>query len=200
MPPDSWIGEITRSPFLESARVLSVMINEGKGHAVLEVEKVTQDSILDRLRNREELLSVDLLAVDGSRSVLQIETEQTSILEPFLSAGVPLDTPIRFENGDATWRFTTSQERLMTLSSHLAESGLTYQVERIREVDSIETAAEPDLTERQDEILSVAAQQGYFELPRAVTLDAIAAKTGVSKSTVNEILRRGVRNLVHWHY
>ena len=200
MPPDSWIGEITRSPFLRSARVLSVMVSEKKGHAILEVVKVTQDSIVDRLRNREELLSVDLLNVDENRTIFQIETKQTSILKPFLSAGVPLDTPIRFEDGEATWRFTTSQERLMTLSALLTESGLTYQVERIHKVDSTETAAEPDLTERQDEILSVAAQQGYFEVPREVKLDTIAAKTEVNKSTVNEILRRGMRNLINWYY
>lgn len=199
MPPDSWIGEVTRSTHVETARVLTVMINEGEGHAVLEVENVSQGSILTRLQHREELTSVDLLSMDENRGIFQIESEQTAILEPFLSAGVPLDTPIRFVDGDATWRFTTSQDRLMKLSAQLAESGMTYQVEQIREVESTKSAVDPGLTDRQEEILSVAFQEGYFELPREVTLDTVAEQTGVSKSTVNEILRRAVRNLVHWH-
>jgi predicted DNA binding protein len=172
-------------------------VDERNGHAVLEVETADPSSILVRLQGRAELTAVDLLSVGNGRAAFQIETADTSILDPFLAAGVPLETPIHIVEGTATWEFTTSQDRLSQLGTHLRDSGLDYRVDRIGE--DLETANGPGLTDRQLEVVEAAHRAGYFEIPRQASIQAVANRTSVSKSTASEILRRAVRNLVDWY-
>ncbi|MDZ7850528.1 MAG: helix-turn-helix domain-containing protein [Halodesulfurarchaeum sp.] len=75
--------------------------------------------------------------------------------------------------------------------------GAVYRVDRIGE--AVETANGPSLTARQTEVFEAAHRAGYFEIPREATIQAVADRTSVSKSTASEILRRAVRNLVDWY-
>ena len=198
MPPDSWIADVTSSYPSTDFRVLTVLVDEGSGHAVLEVETTEPGAILKSLQSRPELITVDLLSVDSVRGVFQIETRETTILEPFLSAGVPLETPIYITDGTAIWEFRTSQDRLSTLSTLLQNSPLEYSVDRIGNGDA-KPKNGPGLTARQAEVFEAAHRAGYFEIPREATVQDVAEQTSVNKSTASETLRRAVRNLVEWY-
>lgn len=52
------------------------------------------------------------------------------------------------------------------------------------------------LTFRQDKDLRIAFESGYFNIPSEVTLDDLAEKIGISKSTLNIILRRAERKII----
>jgi PAS domain S-box-containing protein len=51
------------------------------------------------------------------------------------------------------------------------------------------------LTDRQQEVLALAYEQGYFESPKQVTGDELADDLGISSTAVNEHLRAAQRNL-----
>lgn len=53
-----------------------------------------------------------------------------------------------------------------------------------------------ELTARQREVLETAWEMGYYEVPKAVSADDIAAEMGLDSSTVNEHLQRAERNLL----
>lgn len=53
-----------------------------------------------------------------------------------------------------------------------------------------------DLTPEQHEALLTATELGYFEVPRAASIEDVAAQLGVSGQAVSERLRRGTDNLV----
>lgn len=55
------------------------------------------------------------------------------------------------------------------------------------------------LTERQREVLETAYEMGYFEVPREVASEAIAAELDIDASTVTEHLQRAERNLLTQH-
>ncbi len=57
-------------------------------------------------------------------------------------------------------------------------------------------ARETDLTERQRETLVTAYREGYFDIPRKVTLVDLAARLDVSDQAISERLRRGEAKLV----
>lgn len=52
------------------------------------------------------------------------------------------------------------------------------------------------LTERQRDVLTTAFERGYFEVPRSISADELAAEFNLDKSTVLEHLRRAERNLL----
>jgi predicted DNA binding protein len=52
------------------------------------------------------------------------------------------------------------------------------------------------LTEKQQRILWIALQTGYFDYPRRVDSEALSRRLGISPSTLTEIIRRGTRRLL----
>jgi DNA-binding CsgD family transcriptional regulator len=53
-----------------------------------------------------------------------------------------------------------------------------------------------ELTARQREVVETAWEMGYYEVPKEVSADDIAAELGLDSSTVNEHLQRAERNLL----
>ncbi|WP_380678646.1 helix-turn-helix domain-containing protein [Salinigranum sp. GCM10025319] len=76
------------------------------------------------------------------------------------------------------------------------EHGLNFDVKAIRELDG-EPAGRYGLTTEQYDVLSTAAEMGYFEVPRSVTLQELAEEFDVSHQAVSERLRRATNALVH---
>jgi hypothetical protein len=58
------------------------------------------------------------------------------------------------------------------------------------------TGADTELTRRQRETLMTAYRQGYFDIPRKITLVDLAGELGVSDQAVSERIRRGEAKLV----
>lgn len=75
------------------------------------------------------------------------------------------------------------------------DAGMNVLLERIGDYSGPRTALDA-LTERQREILETAYGLGYFDVPRSVSLAAVAAEIDLDPSTVAEHLQRAERNLI----
>lgn len=75
------------------------------------------------------------------------------------------------------------------------DHGLTFDVRSIRELEG-EPAGRFGLTEEQYRALVEAVERGYYEVPRAVTLQEVAAEFDISHQAFSERLRRGIEALV----
>ena len=53
------------------------------------------------------------------------------------------------------------------------------------------------LTKRQNEIINLAYQKGFFNIPRTVSLSKFASDLNISKSALSETLRRIFKKLAH---
>jgi predicted DNA binding protein len=56
------------------------------------------------------------------------------------------------------------------------------------------------LTEKQERIFWLALKGGFFDYPRKIGTQELAAKLGIRPSTLSEILRRGTRRLLEHHF
>jgi predicted DNA binding protein len=56
------------------------------------------------------------------------------------------------------------------------------------------------LTEKQERIFWLALKGGFFDYPRKIGTQELAAKLGIRPSTLSEILRRGTRRLLEQHF
>lgn len=74
-------------------------------------------------------------------------------------------------------------------------AGVSPDLNRLREYDGGDHPLSA-LTDRQREIVSTAHELGYYEVPRRVSIDDIAAEFDVDSSTVAEHLQRAERNLL----
>ncbi len=88
-----------------------------------------------------------------------------------------------------------SQDDISRGVERLGEVGINARVERFADYRG-PSAPLDALTDRQREVVSVAHELGYFEVPRSATPEDIAAELDLEPSTVGEHLRRAQANLI----
>lgn len=107
------------------------------------------------------------------------------------------------EQLDATWsdgrwqvrmRFP-DREALAACRTWCAENDVSFELRRVYE-DTAEDRDGARLTAEQEEVLAVAHELGYFEIPREASMSDLASELGISSQAVSERLRRGHAALV----
>lgn len=100
-----------------------------------------------------------------------------------------------------TWRLLLRPEETVgefhdALTDRLRE-GVSFRMGAIRDATAWRDHAEPgDLPEEQRRAVRAAVRAGYYESPRAATLDEIAAELGIPRSTLSYRLRKAEAHLV----
>jgi predicted DNA binding protein len=124
-----------------------------------------------------------------------------SISDPLQSRGFIPDAPVRIRDGSEEWTVLAegSRESVTVRLDEVRElADAEIDVERITTPEAAPTALLPEdtLSERQREAFEFAHDQGYYEWPRNVTGQELAAEWGVSKATFLEHLRKAEAKLL----
>lgn len=108
--------------------------------------------------------------------------------------GVSLD----WTNDGAAWTvrvWLPDRQALASLWEYAIEHDIDVSLEAVSDYETpVETGT--SLTRDQREALLVALDMGYFEEPRAATLNEVAAELGISQPAAGGLLRRGIRRLL----
>ncbi|SER41579.1 helix-turn-helix domain-containing protein [Natrinema salaciae] len=121
----------------------------------------------------------------------------------FLSQGFVLNSSYRIENGLETWEllvYTTRSSFERTLDDIRKERDADITLTRLSPASSPSPVTsrhrQQELTPRQREALTVARKRGYYEWPRAVSVQDLATELDVSKATFLEHLRNAEAKLL----
>lgn len=90
------------------------------------------------------------------------------------------------------------REALSAIEAWCDDVDVAFDLQRVY-TDDGDRDTVSDLTDAQREVLAVAYEQGYFEVPRGASVDDIAAELDISGQAVSERLRRGHQKLVARH-
>lgn len=155
----------------------------------------------ERLRRRYRLRDFEILRVedDGRVYVALLRQRNPSGLEAILEdlgAGVTPTTPTVIRKDSATLSFLADDATAKEVFALLNRLGVTWRLRSRKAVRHAAAAAEDELTARQREILSLAWNLGYFDIPAKVGLHKLAELTGLSRNTVSQHLRRGIRRIL----
>lgn len=86
------------------------------------------------------------------------------------------------------------RDALVAFNTYCREHGISFQVNHLRTADGA-TDGLVGLTDKQQELLTVAFEEGYFDVPRGISQHELANRLGVSKSAVSQRLRRALAEL-----
>jgi len=104
--------------------------------------------------------------------------------------------PIEYgSDGEMVFEIAGESESLRAVVADLPEH-LSITVDRLGEYDAQRESLATALTARQEEILAVARERGYYEIPRRTSVREIADEVGCSKSTAANHLRKAEARLV----
>ncbi|TYL37551.1 bacterio-opsin activator [Natronococcus pandeyae] len=95
------------------------------------------------------------------------------------------------------WQFQLrfpSRDALVAFNTRCRELDVSVTVEHLRLADE-ECEGVVSLTAKQQELLAVAYEEGYFDVPRRISQDELADRLDVSKSAISQRLRRAIAEL-----
>lgn len=107
----------------------------------------------------------------------------------------PLTEHVDVSGQGITLTYTGSQDRISNEVAAIEAAGIDVTLKQLRGYRVEETGVDP-LTDRQQELVELAFDQGYYDVPRATTTRELADEIELDDSTVSEHLRRAERNLI----
>lgn len=193
LPDQVWVGDISaRYPDVRF-RVLAALPSEDEtGVGLLELDGPDLPTVVGEIERDEGVSSLDLLDSTPNSALLQFTTSQPLLLLSMRDAGIPLELPIVIQGGTATVDVTAPHEQLSALKTQFEMLGVDFDVAYLYETTSTERL----LTERQEEIVAAAIEEGYYDTPRTSTLTELADELGIAKSTLSETLHRAEGRIV----
>ena len=107
----------------------------------------------------------------------------------------PRTEDVEFYDDGFTLTYADQQERISNELAELQAEGIEVTLRKLQDYRVQETPLDC-LTDRQQEVLEVAFENGYYDVPRQASTTELAAELGLDDSTVSEHLQRAERNLL----
>ncbi len=131
------------------------------------------------------------------KSSVWLESEGCGVCNTILSCDAFLVSGKSLEDCTIMYNFMVpSFEAYQKIISSLETAGLKV---RVLKMGRFEPKAGV-LTEKQERIFWLALKGGFFDYPRKIDTVELAAKLGISPSTLSEITRRGMRRLLENYF
>ena len=135
---------------------------------------------------RSDIVKVDALAELGEGSLYRVTYRNPPIVYLFRGLGLPLQFPMRIQAGTIRIEVVARQPEFRKVLDSARKVDPGFQVVSIRRRPL--RSHLPNLSENQQDLLSRAMAEGYFAVPRKITLTALAKKVNRSKSSVSEAI------------
>ncbi|MGA2627642.1 MAG: helix-turn-helix domain-containing protein [Candidatus Bathyarchaeia archaeon] len=197
-PPHSWIKRLT-TEFPAVIRVLDCRsLTHGKG--VQELFEITSapeysERIVEHLRKDDYVYDVDIVKGERGRVVGSLKTHKCTACRTFAGANCFLISATSKPNGKLEWTLLGNDTVVKSLMHELEKENVIGEVVKISKLED-----EKELTARQENILQIGLEKGYFEFPKKITLRQLAKALDIAPATLTEILRRGQKRVLQEHF
>lgn len=146
-------------------------------------------------KNEEVVLITDSCLLKSQNELLE------EYLQPYHCISLP---PLTYDHGTLLTRIISLEEDNLTNIYHDINKSHDVTIKAKREIKAVAPDVPllmldsmiPDLTDKQQEALEIALEQGYYEIPRETSTEAVSEQVGVSRRTVEEHLRRAENKVI----
>lgn len=186
LPEGHWAGDVTRSHPSAVLRIDEHMpLQKGRGTAKASCSEDIAETV--GLHHGIE----EVRAFDKHQFAVDIIAGGGGFLKPLLKVGVIPHTPFEVRDGWVDWTIACAQGKVRALIAGFDEERIPYRLLSTRGVSS------RMLTPRQRQVFDAAIQEGFYDVPRRISLTALAVKLDVAKSTLSAQLQRIESTVIH---
>ena len=136
------------------------------------------------IQKSPDVLGVDALTEVGEGSLYRITYRNPPVVNLYRELGLPVQFPLLIQAGLIRWEVVARRSTFERLLSYARGVDPNLKVVSIRR-QPLRTHL-PILTDSQRELLNRAMAEGYFAVPRGITLTELANRLNRSKSAVSE--------------
>ena len=176
-------------------RDIEVMVCEGSSGVV----RVEVDSAVDenRLAELQPVTWWERIARPGPETayLLEFDVAEARNMIDACSDDLVLCGTIDVKNGEFTFDVAGPQEAISDTIAEYRAAGANVRLEALQDFDPRDQPLDA-LTARQQEVVQIAFDIGYFDVPRGASTEEVAAELELDASTVSEHLQRAERNLL----
>jgi predicted DNA binding protein len=193
-PPMEWKQQLLQKFGASIVMLDSLPYQESGCRSLVEIEvdpEVTEE-VLELLRSDPTVAATDLAVVSPGRIRGSIATHECIGCCSTAAAGAFLMEVRVDASGRIVQRLiATDKEAIRRVVSDLDSRGHPVRLERLTNLEK-----ENVLTSRQEDVLQIAYDKGYFEQPKRISLRELASIFDVSISTLSEMLRKSQRKFI----
>jgi HTH-type transcriptional regulator, dimethyl sulfoxide reductase transcription regulator len=155
-------------------------------------DSVTGEEVVRWVLKEDPTTIPSCTTISPGRHLLIMTNENCRVCRTFSGTRCIMAAGHSAEGGAMVWNvITPDPESLRAFIQELRSTGASVELLRVRR-----HTPRTELTKEQDNILREAMHLGYFEVPKGITLQELAKRKNVSKSTMNLIIRRAQRKVI----
>jgi predicted DNA binding protein len=144
-----------------------------------------------------ELTQLKIKAENEAKPSLWIESPGCKVCKTILQCDAFLVSGKSIQDATIMYSFMVpSWDAYQKILAAMKEAGLKVNILKMGKFEPQAGV----LTEKQERIFWLALKGGFFDYPRKIDTAELAAKLGISPSTLSEITRRGMRRLLESYF
>lgn len=194
--PDTWVNDLcTHSgTVVRFQRCLPYGSTGGRG--LIEIDGGEDaDRMIEDLRRHPSVERVEVCRTEGGKVSATVVTSTCRAGQALAASDCFMIGAQSLDDGRIRWKVVSGGKgSLLSLVEALREAGCEVEVERVGTIRD-----EAVLTKRQEEVLSLALREGYYETPKRIHLTDLAKRLGMAPSSLGEILKRAERTVIEQH-
>jgi len=191
-PPHGWCRGASLAHPDAAMRVTAMFpLPGGRCIEVVELRTPAWRDVAERIRSTPGVAQAEVLLASPHGATLRLVVPACGLARGIVATGALPQLPFSVGGGCDELVVVGSRERARMLLEALRRKGVDTQV-----LSSGPYEPPRHLTERQQQVLDAAVREGYYDYPRRINLTKLAAKLGVTKSTLSESLMIVERELL----
>jgi len=191
--PHGWI-DLVVDHYSATVRILdSKMSSKGtmKHLFDIQVKPDFTDDLVSAIRKDRDILDLEVIRSGSGHVYGAATTARCTVCREVARSNCFLASVSVAPKDHAKWTILGSGDSFRELTTVLDRCKIPFEVTLNKTLEDKEL-----LTARQEQILTIAFERGYFEFPKKLGLSELASLTGVRTSTLAEILRRGQKKIL----
>lgn len=196
--PDNWVTEITNK-YPATIKVLDSLPFEGEG--VRDLIEITApenylNKVLKEIKEHPMVSYFDVTTTDKEKALAVVSADSCVLCRALTESDCfPSSVSTKEDRTVECTLIISERASLKRLIRNLEKGGCDVKLIRISGIDDKEA-----LTSRQEEIVRLAFEKGYFDYPKKVGIRDLASILNISPSTLSVILRKGEKKILDAYF
>ncbi|MDH7509200.1 MAG: helix-turn-helix domain-containing protein [Methanomassiliicoccales archaeon] len=198
MIPESWVTDILKkySAKIEFIECMPFGKKGGRGLVEMGGDKTTMESIIKEIKMHPAVCRAEISFRNDGKASGYIITNKCVACEALSRSECFLRSATSIGNGKVLWRVVSGKKKsLASLVRDLKSVGCQVEIKSVTKVEGTSM-----LTRRQEEVLRLAFEKGYYDCPKKTTIRDLAKELDISPSALGEILQRGEKAILEEYF
>ena len=157
----------------------------------IQVKPALMDEVVAAMREDRDLTGLEIIRSKNGHVYGSAASARCTICKEVAKSRCFLASVSVSSGGRAQWTILGNDSSFGSVVRALERRKIPFEVKMKKRLEDTDL-----LTTRQEQILSIAFEKGYFDFPKKLGLKELASETGIKTSTLAEIIRRGQKKIL----